>query len=78
MARKPKPKPQAEPVKPFEEFVDESEGLDDDDAEEPVEVTAASRSRDWRDVERYREMRELRKLVGDDIDFDVEIGSRRR
>lgn len=27
------------------------------------------RTRDWRDVERYREMRELRKVLGDDVDF---------
>lgn len=27
------------------------------------------RLRDWRDVERYREERELRRLLGDDLDL---------
>lgn len=70
MARKPKPKPQAEPAKTFDEFVEESDSLDDDVTAEPVDVAASNRSRDWRDVERYKEMRELRRLVGDDIDLD--------
>jgi hypothetical protein len=30
----------------------------------PVE---GGRSRDWRDVEKYRELRELKKLVGEDL-----------
>jgi len=76
MARKPKPKPQAEPAKSFDEFADETEGLDDEVTEDPVDITPPTRSRDWRDVERFKEMRELRKLVGDDIDFDIDIGSR--
>ncbi|MDB5970661.1 MAG: hypothetical protein JWQ90_3111 [Hydrocarboniphaga sp.] len=70
MARKPKPKPQAEPAKSFDEFAEDGEPLDDDVTVEPVEVVPASRSRDWRDVERYKEMRELRKRVGDDFDID--------
>lgn len=80
MARKPKPKPQAEPAKAFDEFADESDGLDDevsDDSVETVDIPAPSRSRDWRDVERFKEMRELRKLVGDDIDFDIDLDSAR-
>jgi len=75
MARKPKPKPQAEPAKSFDEFADETDGLEDDVADESVDVSPSSRSRDWRDVERFKEMRELRKLVGDDIDFDLDISS---
>jgi hypothetical protein len=71
MARKPKPKPQAEPAKNFDEFAEEGEVLDDDVNVEPVEVLPASRMRDWRDVERYKEMRELRKRVGDDF-FDID------
>jgi hypothetical protein len=34
-----------------------------------------NRSRDWRDVERYREVRELKKLIGED--FDPLFGSDR-
>jgi hypothetical protein len=71
MARKPKPKPQAEPAKSFDEFAEEGESMDDDTVAEPVEVISAGRSRDWRDVERYKEMRELRKRVGDDF-FDID------
>jgi hypothetical protein len=70
MARKPKPKPQAEPSKSFDEFAEEGESMDDDVTVEPVDVAPSSRSRDWRDVERYKEMRELRKRVGDDFDID--------
>jgi len=70
MARKPKPKPQAEPAKSFDEFVEDAEVLDDDVTVEPVDVMPATRARDWRDVERYKEMRELRKRVGDDFDID--------
>ncbi|SHH27533.1 hypothetical protein SAMN04488068_3094 [Hydrocarboniphaga daqingensis] len=70
MARKPKPKPQAEPAKSFDEFVEDAEVLDDEVTVEPVEVMPATRARDWRDVERYKEMRELRKRVGDDFDID--------
>jgi hypothetical protein len=28
------------------------------------------RSRDWRDVEKYREQRELKKLIGEDFGSD--------
>jgi len=71
MARKPKPKPQAEPSPSFDEFAEDGEVLDEDVNVEPVEVLPAGRMRDWRDVERYKEMRELRKRVGDDfLDID--------
>lgn len=71
MARKPKAKPQAEPAKSFDEFAEEGEVLDED-VVDPVDAAASpsSKLRDWRDVERYKEMRELRRLVDDDLDFD--------
>ncbi len=56
--------------KTFEEFEDDEEVFEEDipelDIKEPV---SSQRSRDWRDVERLRELRELKKLMGDD-DFD--------
>ena len=75
MARKPKPKPPAEPAKSYDEFPDDSESTEDDASStiEPTEVAASNaRARDWRDVERLKEMRELRRMVGDDLDFDDE------
>jgi hypothetical protein len=70
MAGRPGKKPQAATKPPVDEFVDESENFDDDvpalDADgNPVDK--GGRSRDWRDVERYRELRELKKLVGEDL-----------
>ncbi len=76
MARKPKPKPQAEPAKSYDEFSEDGESLEEDVNVEPADASPTSKARDWRDVERYKEMRELRKLVGDDFDFD-EPGARR-
>lgn len=70
MARKPKPKPQAEPVKSFDEFAEEGEGPDEEVTVEPSEAVSASKLRDWRDVEKLKEMRELRRMVGDDFDLD--------
>lgn len=74
MARKPKQKPQPEAAKNFEEpggF--DSEGGDEDvgalEADTPQPAPAA-KLRDWRDVEKLKEMRNLRKLVDDDLDFD--------
>ena len=73
MARKPKQKPQAEsPKNNFEEGAP----FDPDAAEEDVPSieeetsSASSKSRDWRDVEKYKEMRLLRRLVDDDLDLD--------
>lgn len=46
---------------------------DDDGDEVDYEADARAggiKARDWRDVERYKEMRELRQLVDDDFDFD--------
>jgi hypothetical protein len=78
MARKPKPKPQAEPAKSFDEFAEEGETIDDDVSVDPVDVSPANKLRDWRDVEKYKEMRELRKLVGDEFDFDLDDERPRR
>ncbi|EIT69978.1 MULTISPECIES: hypothetical protein [Hydrocarboniphaga] len=77
MARKPKPKPQAEPAKNFDEFAEESEGLEEDVNVEPVEAVSAGKLRDWRDVEKLKEMRELRRLVGDDFDLLDDVRPRR-
>ena len=70
MAGRPGKKPQAAAKPPADEFVDESDNFDDDvpavDADGNP-VGGGGRSRDWRDVEKYRELRELKKLVGEDL-----------
>lgn len=54
----------------FEE-PDEAEGWEDAVVEtEPREPEPDGRLRDWRDVERYREMKELRRLVDDDYGLE--------
>jgi len=69
MPRKPKAKSQAEAPREFDEFVDDGESIDDDGVNlDAASLAAQGKSRDWRDVERYREERELRKRVGDDFD----------
>ncbi|HEY1075126.1 MAG TPA: hypothetical protein VGE51_00400 [Fontimonas sp.] len=73
MPRKPKkPQPQAEAPKAFDEFVDDAETVEDDtfNVDETV-ATADDKSRDWRDVEKYKEERLLRRLVDDDLDVDL-------
>jgi hypothetical protein len=79
MARKPKQKPQPEAAKSFEEAAPfESEGGDEDvNVIEPDIAPVDTKMRDWRDVERYKEMRQLRKLVDDDLDLDLEDKPRR-
>ncbi|MCX7061710.1 MAG: hypothetical protein QE272_03785 [Nevskia sp.] len=68
MAGRPGKKAQP-PPKPFDEFADETDGFDDDaPAVDPKAVAVASARRDWRDVEKFREERELRKLIGEDFD----------
>lgn len=78
MARKPKQKPQAEAPKSFDEVVPfDSESGDEEAPDiEPETPGHDGKSRDWRDVERYKEMRLLRRLVDDDLDLDE--GPRRR
>lgn len=44
--------------------------FDDSDEEASSSDPSAMRGRDWRDIERFREERELRKLIDDDLDFD--------
>lgn len=72
MPRKPKkPQPQPEGNKPFDDLVDDAEANSEDD----VGVDAAGQAqqgklRDWRDVEKFKEERMLRKLIGDQLDFD--------
>lgn len=73
MPRKPKkPQPQAEAPKAFDEFVDDAEAVEDDNFNVDESVAAANdKSRDWRDVEKYKEERLLRRLVDDDLDVDI-------
>lgn len=72
MPRKPKkPQTQTEAPKSFDEFVDEADAVDD----EVINVDeslggAAAKLRDWRDVEKYKEERALRRLVDDDLDLE--------
>ena len=71
MARKPKKQPQQpEPAKSFDEFVDEAEAVDDDVGVDNDPHAPSAKLRDWRDVEKYKEERELRRLIGDELDFD--------
>lgn len=74
MPRKPKKAPpQTEAPKSFDEFVDDAEGGDEDvpNVDEPVAMSH-TKLRDWRDVEKYKEERLLRRLVDDDLDLDLE------
>lgn len=50
---------------------DDDEGWEDGVVETDDKATAQNlRLRDWRDVERFREMRELRRLVDDDYGLE--------
>lgn len=72
MPRKAK-KQQAQPEAPksFDEFVDEAESQDEDAAiAETAAAIAAEKLRDWRDVEKLKEERMLRRLIDDDLDID--------
>ena len=77
---KPGKKPQTPAKPPFDEFSEEQEGFEDEvpavDAKgNPI---AGMRSRDWRDVEKYRELRELKKLIGEDLDHFSSGGRRHK
>ncbi len=64
---------QPKPVDEDEEV--EGEGWDNvADVDADAHDEASGRMRDWRDVEKYREMRELRRLVGDEFDFTDVLG----
>ena len=70
MARKPKVQQKPEPAKTnVDEFSDD---IDDIDEEvilvEPVPAPQA-KLRDWRDVEKLKEERDLRRNVDDDLDL---------
>lgn len=72
MPRKPKKKQtQTEAPKSYDEFVDEAETLDDEaiSVDESIADASLAKLRDWRDVEKYKEERRLRRLVDDDLDF---------
>lgn len=72
MPRKSKKQPaaQTEAPKSYDEFVDDTESGDDEviNVDERVS-TGSNKLRDWRDVERYKEERLLRRLVDDDLDL---------
>lgn len=70
MPRKPKKaQTQTEAPKAYDEFVDDAEALDEDVPNvEPVIPSA--KLRDWRDVERFKEERALRRVIDEDLDFD--------
>lgn len=86
MARKlikPKQTPPPEPSKDFDENPIDSDSLEDEaPTPEPEASPQGGKLRDWRDVERYKEMRRLRRLVDDELDLDFSPGpdaaSRRR
>jgi len=72
MPRKPK-KAQQQPEAPksYDEFVDEAEGVDEDVSSAEITRNAPpSKLRDWRDVEKFKEERMLRRAIDEDPDFD--------
>jgi len=72
MPRKPKKQPtQTEPTKSYDEFVEDTDTLDDEVITVDDDIAVSDdKSRDWRDVEKYKEERALRRLVDDDFDLD--------
>ena len=53
--------------------LDDAEDLDGDEEIPDIEPEPPrARGRDWRDIERYREERELRALIDDDLYFDLD------
>ncbi len=70
MPRKPKNKPaQPESPKSFDEFADDGEVPEEDLDAAEAETAANAKLRDWRDVEKLKEERALRRLIDDDLDF---------
>jgi len=82
MPRKPKKQAaQPEAAKGYDEFVDDNDGEGDGEDVGTLEREADaphSKSRDWRDVEKLKEERELRHLIDDDLDFDLDSPRLRR
>ncbi|MGB0955927.1 MAG: hypothetical protein ACPGZP_07980 [Panacagrimonas sp.] len=74
MARKKKGKPASESGDDFDDDLSFEDNIDDDDGRhiEPKQPASGQRCRDWRDVEKIKEMRELRRLVDDDLDLDFD------
>lgn len=74
MPRKPKKPPaQTEAPKSYDEFADDAEGAEEDLTDAEREAAARdAKSRDWRDVEKFKEERALRRLIDDDLDFDLD------
>lgn len=72
MPRKPKKaQQQAEAPKSYDEFVDDSEGVDEDvSSADNTRNQPQSKLRDWRDVEKFKEERMLRRAIDEDPDFD--------
>lgn len=73
MPRKPKKQPaaQTEAPKSYDEFVDDADAVDEEVINVDERLTAATtKLRDWRDVEKYKEERMLRRLVDDDLDLE--------
>lgn len=72
MARKPKKaQTQTEAPKSYDEFVDDAESVDEDlsSADAPSSANQA-KLRDWRDVEKFKEERALRRVIDEDLDFE--------
>lgn len=69
MARKPKVQQKPEPAKSnVDEFSDDLDGIEEEVI--PVEpVAPQAKLRDWRDVEKLKEERDLRRNVDDDLDL---------
>jgi hypothetical protein len=66
-----KAQPQPEAPKSYDEFVDDAESIDDDASVDPAAAMPGNlKSRDWRDVERFKEERALRRVIDDDLDFE--------
>lgn len=70
MARKPKKAAQQQPEqKPYDEFAEESEVAEDEVNVDAAAQASAIKLRDWRDVEKLKEERRLRRLIDDDMDY---------
>jgi hypothetical protein len=80
MPRKPKkPQAPAEGAKNFDEFVEEAESVDEDAlAADDDSGGTPLKMRDWRDVEKYKEERRLRRLIDDELEFDEGGGGKKR
>lgn len=74
MPRKPKKQPESDnsTKNNYDEFVDEAEDGDDDVIDVDELRVSEDKSRDWRDVERYKEERALKRMVQDDLDIDLD------